>query len=802
MPQSSRHTTSVNGSSGSRNTHTNTQQSRFQRSQTDPTFQASGRTTLDSCFRRSRRSNTTGSVKQFVRFSDFDRVHYFWPLDAVSRRIDDDTTTRNEQPTTEDWRNLIQDPAASYDDVGARPEPKERRNTTSASSGPSYRDTYEIDGFDMMAMTTEEALKEIIPSIAEPWVKLITTVLSISSDDKHAGRRKDGHRESGKSHSDRSRRRRSDSGRSGHHDDERVNGGKRGSSSKDVSHFDRDDHEWDDPEHSRHRRRENRHRSESPPVTWGEVLDRMDSSGSARRARQGVTLSQDERDRDDQRHDARRARPAHRGRDETTPSSPDDRASTSSRQPLTQHAPSPYAPPPSGDSSRRGSASQRASPPGAGSPRCTEASRTVTEKRTSAYPIETVDRDGSLRVEHVTVSSAPVQINEYYYRDPRHSSDDIIRVERETSDVDANSQYAPSSRYTPTKGQPGYVSPERQDVERERLYAPSSRYTPTKGQPGYVSPERQDVERERLSITIRDQPRQASERTSPPGQSQRRSEYGVERPDNSGRAGADRPQGKGADSSYFPSDQSYTNGNHSPREHAQRSEGRFSPGRYEDAPRQGSSHSTRTPLSPIKGVKYVQGLHSHPPMDRRRSHTRESELNWGRKEQNSSIDGRRPSFAKNAISASPQSYSPTSTMPSSPSRMNHDYPMSDQRTSHGESSSASRAYRPQRPSLGQGSLRPMVIEVEGSPKWRARHSRISSQSSRVSEQKPTHSRENGKKSSKKPAYDDPYSDVESTAGVSGGKGRTGMDENERRRLEHRRMSMFQNDVEVAEKPRR
>ncbi|TYJ58741.1 hypothetical protein B9479_000577 [Cryptococcus floricola] len=691
MPQSSRHTTSVNGSSGPRSTHTNTQQSRPQRSQTDPTFRASGHTTLDSCFRRSRRSNTTGNVKQPVRFSDYDKVHYFSPLEAASRRFDDDSTTRNEQPTTEDWRNPIRDPAASYDDVVARPEPKERRKTTSAISGPSYQDTYESDGIDMMSMSTEEAMKEILPSIAEPWVKLITTFLSISSD------------------------------------------------------------------------------------------------GSARRAHQGVPRSRDERDRDDQRHDARRARPAHRGRDETTPSSPDDRASTSSRRPPAQYATSPDAPPLSGGSSRQGLASQLAPPSGAGSPRCTETSRTVTEQRTTAYPIETVGRDGSLRVEHITVNSEPVQINEYHYRDPRHSSDDIIRVEKEISDVGAKSRYAPSSRYTPTKGQPGYVSPERQDVERERL-----------------------------SITIRDQPRQPSERTSPPGHSQRNSEYGAERPDNSGR---DRPQGKRADSSYFPSDKSYTNGNHSPREHAQRSDGRFSPKEYENAPRhgrQGSSHSTKTSLSPIEnGVKYVQDQDSRPPMDRRRGHTRESELNWGRKDQNSSIDKRRPSYAKSAISASPQSYSPTSTVPSSPSRMTHDHPVTDQRTSHAEGSSASRAYRPQEtfpraresPPNGDRSRRQSLVasptqsdmSVTAAP--RPSLTSVASRSSRVSEQ-PTHSRKDGKKSSIKPAYDDPDSDVDSTAGVSRGKGRTGMDESERRRLEHRRMSMFQNDVEAAEKPRK
>ncbi|ODO06384.1 hypothetical protein L198_01616 [Cryptococcus wingfieldii CBS 7118] len=179
MPQSSRHTTSVNGSSGPRSTHTNTQQSRLQRSQTEPTFRASGHTTLDSCLRRSRRSNTTGNVKQPVRFSDIDKVHYFWPLEAASRRIDDDSTTRNEQPTTEDSRNLIQDPAASYDDVVARPEPKERRNTT-AISRPSYQDTYEIDGIDMMAMATEEAMKEIIPSMAESWSGRKTGIESLA----------------------------------------------------------------------------------------------------------------------------------------------------------------------------------------------------------------------------------------------------------------------------------------------------------------------------------------------------------------------------------------------------------------------------------------------------------------------------------------------------------------------------------------------------------------------------------------------------------------------------------------------
>ncbi|ODO06385.1 hypothetical protein L198_01617 [Cryptococcus wingfieldii CBS 7118] len=155
-------------------------------------------------------------------------------------------------------------------------------------------------------------------------------------------------------------------------------------------------------------------------------------------------------------------------------------------------------------------------------------------------------------------------------------------------------------------------------------------------------------------------------------------------------------------------------------------------------------------------------------------------------------------------------------MPSSPSRMTHDHPVRDQRTSHAEGSSASRAYRPQEtspraresPPNGDRSRRQSLVasptqsdmSVKAAP--RPSLTSVASRSSRVSEQKPTHSREDGKKSSKKPAYDDPDSDVESTAGVSRGKGRTGMDENERRRLEHRRMSMFQNDVEDAEKPRK
>ncbi|WVQ73713.1 hypothetical protein IAR50_003293 [Cryptococcus sp. DSM 104548] len=741
------------------------------------------------------RSDTTGDLKLPVRFSTIDRIH--WPLERSGHDVTLATTHAERPRGGYDWE-IFRNPKETTEEIIYLPKRGTNSTDSSIDSPPTSPSPQQDDVFEgiyeKMTVAPEETLLEILPSIAEPWKKVFKSIFFGSSGGKqHMNRRRGHHRHgSSKDHSGHSRRGRHHyrSENSSHHHDERVCERRRGASSTNIDD-DGASRERSASEPSRHPRRRKR-RSESPPVTWGQWLDNLDSVTALDRHGDDRS-SPDESDREENQYVERQAsepqpttRKARRDEIEETPASPRNQVSGSpSSQTSTQYVPThpdirgpsaPYAPPLSGAAiPRRSSAIHSPSAYEAESPRrWTETSTTIMEK-TSTYPIETLGRDGSRRVEHITVTADPIQVDRFRYSNPQ-DSDDMITVEHDGSEVDGSSRFAPTSRYKPTKGQPGYVSPDRKDI----------------------------IEKEGLSITIKDRP-------SPPGRFQQRSEYSSETLPRSDRAGHgnrqatddDRSQDRQrADAGYFPTGQTYANGNYSPqrrvstsqgsyspRGHPKDTKGRYRPGRYEDAPRpvrDDSGYSSRT--SPVENdVKFPRDQGSRAPSERHL------------------MNGGRPSYTKSENSTSPSTYSPNSTIPPSPSRMSYNGPMS-----LNESSTASRAYRPhesfptkarypapnadtsRRPSQTTSTIQPSTF-VKAAPRPPPRSD--VSKNSLVSQSR-------SKGSTGKPMYDDPESDVESTVGVFGGDGPSKLDERERRRLEHRRMSMFEKDVEGSENERR